>query len=126
MKLETWNLKLETEKRMKGKVKYDEEKGSQVNDMNEDMIAKEIEDIEREIAATNLDASVAEMVEDWNVRKRENVKSPELEEIRSFVAGSADTGTGETGTKTLYQVCSSCRSCNRRRSFCRQNASSFL
>jgi len=76
---------------MKLKVIYDEEKGSQVNDMNEDMLAKEIEDIEREIAATNLDASVAEMVEDWNVRKRENMKSPELEEIRSFVAGSADS-----------------------------------
>lgn len=81
---------MKLEKGMKLKVIYGEEKGSQVNDMNEDMLAKEIEDIEREIAATNLDASVAELVEDWNVRKRENVKIPKLEEIRSFVAGSPD------------------------------------
>jgi len=58
------------------------------NDMNEDMITKEIEDIEREIAGTDLDASVAELVNDWNDRKRENEKDPAQEEIRSFVTGS--------------------------------------
>ena len=56
--------------------------------MNEDMITKEIEDIEREIAGTDLDATVAELVDDWNDRKRENEKDPAQEKIRSFVTGS--------------------------------------
>jgi TolA-binding protein len=58
------------------------------NNMNEDMITKEIEDIEREIAESHLDATVGELVEEWNDHKRDNVKNPSREEIRSFVTGS--------------------------------------
>jgi TolA-binding protein len=58
------------------------------NNMNEDMITKEIEDIEKEITESNLDATVGELVEEWNDHKRDNVKKPSREEIRSFVTGS--------------------------------------
>jgi TolA-binding protein len=79
---------LKLEKEMKVNVKYGEEKESLVNDMNEYMLAKEIEDIEREIAATNLDAAVADMVEDWNESRKGTPDDAKKVEIRNFVTTS--------------------------------------
>jgi len=52
------------------------------------MITKEIEDIEREIAETNLGARVEKLVEDWNEKRRSDPDDPQREEIRNFVTAS--------------------------------------
>jgi len=52
------------------------------------MITKEIEDIEREIAETNLGARVEKLVEDWKENKRSDPENPGRVEIRNFVTAS--------------------------------------